>query len=103
MLPFPKIERRQIDRLKSNRSIKVHQSKSSNTADENVNRTLPNRRASKRERRKQDMPVEFERRREDRRRAFLRNSRKMREILSHSGGATPTPSSRQGMYIDEVV
>ena len=100
---MPKIEKRQIDRLKSNRSLKVHPSKASNAVEKETKQTLAERRAKKTERRTKEAPVTFERRRSDRRRAFIRNSRQMREILSNSGLGSPEPSSRQGMFIDEEV
>ncbi len=106
MLPMPKIERRQIDRLKSNRSLKVHKSKASNSVEQEAQEPknlLRERRSPKEERREIEQEVAFERRRSDRRRAFLRNSRQMREILSNSGVNSPSPASRQGMFIDEEV
>ncbi len=103
MLPMPKIERRQIDRLKSNRSLKVHKSKAGNSVEQEPKNLLSERRSPSEERREVDQEVAFERRRSDRRRAFLRNSRQMREILSNSGVNSPTPASRQGMFIDEEV
>ena len=106
MLPMPPLERRPIDRLKSSRSLKVHKTKPARTVEKEVQEqqdTVKERRSTREERREETLPVAFERRKSDRRRAFLRNSRQMREILSNSGLNSPSAESRQGMFVNEEV
>ena len=106
MLPLPPLDRRPIDRLKSNRSLKVHKTKANTGVEKEAQEpkdTIKERRSPRIERREDALPVAFERRKSDRRRAFLRNSRQMREILSNSGLDTPSADTRQGMFVNEEV
>ncbi|PCJ44456.1 MAG: hypothetical protein COA99_06900 [Moraxellaceae bacterium] len=106
MLPMPPIEKRQVERLKSSRSLKIHETTRAIPVEQRPQETPEkrrDRRGRKWERRKANQDVAFNRRRDDRRMAFLRNSPQIREILANSGEENTTPASRQGVFVNEEV
>ena len=102
MLLMPRIHRRQIERLKSNRSIKVYASEKAKQIEPHERPQFIDRRAVK-ERRRQNMPVKEERRRQDRRNAHRALRPEIRSLLENSGNNNPATVQRGGVYIDEDV
>lgn len=102
MLLMPRIHRRQIERLKSNRSIRVH-------ATERIKHSEPQQRPqyverrSVNERRKRAVPVKVDRRKADRRNAHQRLRPEIRSMLENAGGNNPATLKRGGVFIDEDV
>ena len=102
MLLMPRIHRRTIERLKSNRSIKVYASERSKAVEQHQRPQFIDRRAVK-ERRRQNIPVKTDRRRQDRRNAHHKLRPEIRSLLENSGDHNPTTIQRGGVYIDEDV
>jgi len=102
MLLMPRIHRRPIERLKSNRSIKVYASERSKHIEPHERPQFTDRRAVK-ERRRQNLPVKTDRRRQDRRNAHRALRPEIRSLLENSGNQNPATIRRGGVYIDEDV
>jgi hypothetical protein len=102
MLLMPRIHRRPIERLKSNRSIRVNATEPTKPADAHQKPTFIERRAAH-ERRRQNLPVSVERRRQERRNASRRLRPEIRALLQNSGTSDSAVVSREGTYIDEDV
>jgi len=102
MLLMPRIHRRPIERLKSNRSIKVYASERSKALELHERPQFSDRRGVK-ERRRKDTPVKNERRRQDRRNAHRMMRPEIRSLLENAGNANPATIRRGGVYIDEDV
>lgn len=102
MLLMPRIHRRQIERLKSNRSIRVHASERIKPTEAQLRPQFVERRAVS-ERRKQSIPVKVERRKGDRRNAHQKLRPEIRSLLENAGNVNPATIQRGGVYIDEDV
>lgn len=102
MLLMPRIHRRQIERLKSNRSIRVHAVEPSKPI-ERQHRPQYLERRKPNERRKRTIPVKFDRRKGDRRNAHQRMRPEIRSLLENAGGQNPATIKRDGVYINEDV
>lgn len=102
MLLMPRIHRRQIERLKSNRSIKVYASERTKAIDPQERPKFVDRRAVK-ERRRKNVPVNDDRRRQDRRNAHQKLRPEIRSLLENAGSTNPATIRRGGLYIDEDV
>ena len=102
MLLMPRIHRRQIDRLKSNRSIRVHATERSKRVEPHERPQYSERRTVN-ERRRQSIPVENDRRQDDRRNAHRRLRPEIRSLLENAGGQNPATIKRGGVYINEDV
>ena len=99
MLIMPRIHRRPIERLKSSRSLSVHRTERSRPVDQHQQPPTQERRLVK-ERRKRNVPVPVERRRNDRRLARQRAKPELRAMLENSGQDS---GSREGRFINEKV
>lgn len=102
MLLMPRIHRRPIERLKSNRSIKVYASERTKEIAPQERPQFQDRRAIK-ERRRQNIPVKDERRRQDRRNAHRALRPEIRSLLENAGNQNAATIQRGGVYIDEDV
>lgn len=102
MLLMPRIQRRHIDRLKSSRSIRVHETEPVRATDPNVRPQYTERRVVK-ERRQRNVPVAYDRRRQDRRNARKALRPEIRAMLENAGDSHPANRSRGGVFIDEDV
>ena len=102
MLLMPRIHRRQIERLKSNRSIKVYASEKSKPTEPQQRPQFVDRRGMK-ERRHKQIPVKVDRRRQDRRNAHRSMRPEIRAMLQNAGSGHPANAQRGGVYIDEDV
>lgn len=102
MLLMPRIHRRPIERLKSNRSIKVYASERAKEIERHERPQFQDRRAVK-ERRRQTIPVKEERRRQNRRNAHRALRPEIRSLLENAGNQNPATIRRGGVYIDEDV
>ncbi|MEE2730828.1 MAG: hypothetical protein VYA55_08385 [Pseudomonadota bacterium] len=102
MLLMPRIHRRPIERLKSNRSIKVYASERSKPVEPQERPQFVDRRAVK-ERRRHNLPVKEDRRRQDRRNAHRALRPEIRSLLENAGNQNPATIQRGGVYIDEDV
>lgn len=102
MLLMPRIHRRPIERLKSNRSIRVYESERIHPI-EKENKPNYSERRLVRERRRQEQPVKDDRRRQDRRNAHQNLRPEIRTLLQNAGNRNPATIRRGGVYIDEDV
>lgn len=102
MLLMPRIHRRQIDRLKSSRSIRVYESERIHPVERHPKPQFSERRLV-RERRHREESVTDERRREDRRNAHQLLRPEIRKLLENTGERNAATISRGGVYIDEDV
>lgn len=102
MLLMPRIQRRQIERLKSSRSIRVFETERAKPV-EREERPQFNERRAVRERRQQQEPVPQERRRQERRNARQSLRPEIRAMLENAGGRNAATVRRGGVYIDEDV
>lgn len=98
MLVMPRIERRPIERLKSNRTLSVHPAEKARPVSREDSPQEQDRRRS-RERRKRQEPVANDRRAGDRRANLKNLPLPLRKMLQHSRN----PMRREGVYIDETV
>ncbi len=99
---MPRIHRRPIERLKSNRSIRVYESERIHPIEKEARPTFSERRLV-RERRRQDVPVQEDRRRQDRRNAYQNLRPEIRTLLQNAGDRSAASVRRGGVYIDEDV
>ncbi|MCG8316520.1 MAG: hypothetical protein MI976_25185 [Pseudomonadales bacterium] len=99
MLIMPRIHRRPIERLKSNRSLSVHRTERSKPVGREEKPPVQDRRLVK-ERRKRQEPVANERRRGDRRLAHLRTKPEVKAMLDNSGAGE---GHREGRFVNETV
>lgn len=102
MLLMPRIHRRSIERLKSNRSIRVYESERIHPVGQEIKPTYSERRLV-RERRKQEIPVQEDRRRQPRRNAHQNLRPEIRALLQNSGDRNAATIRRDGVYINEDV
>lgn len=102
MLLMPRIQRRQIERLKSNRSIRVYESERIHPVEKHPKPQFMERRQVQ-ERRQHSRPVNEERRRQDRRNAHKNLRPEIRALLQNAGDRNAANQSRGGVYIDEDV
>lgn len=102
MLLMPRIQRRQIERLKSSRSIRVYESERTHRIEREIKPQYSERRLV-RERRRENLPVSQERRRQDRRNAHQALRPEIRAMLENAGGRNAATLRREGVYIDEDV
>jgi hypothetical protein len=103
MLLMPRIHRRPIERLKSNRSIRVYASERIRPLEQHEKPQFMERRGAAKERRRQSKPVTEERRRQDRRNAHRKLRPEIRSLLENAGARNPATIRRGGVYIDEDV
>ncbi len=101
MLLMPRIQNRQIERLKSNRSIRVYATEPIKRVEPQEQPKFLERRARAKDRRKKSLPVSFNRRRGDRRNAHRKLSQEMKTLLENAGNQNPATIRREGVYIDE--
>ena len=99
MLIMPRIHRRPIERLKSNRSLSVHRTERARSVRKEDKPPVQDRRLV-RERRKKQIPVAQDRRRGDRRLAHLRAKPELKAMLENSGSDA---DSREGRFVNETV
>ena len=99
MLIMPRIERRPIERLKSNRSLSVHKTEPSKRVEPHEKPPTQDRRLV-RDRRKQRRNVTVDRRRNDRRLAHLHQKPEVKAMLDNSGEFDKT---REGRFVNETV
>lgn len=102
MLLMPRIHRRPIERLKSNRSIRVYEAEHIHPVEKQPKPQFVDRRG-RQERRQQDVPVATERRRQGRRNAHQNLRPEIRALLQNSGEPNPATVRRGGVFIDEDV
>lgn len=102
MLLMPRIHRRQIERLKSNRSIRVHATERIKATQAHEKPEYAERRAVN-ERRKRALPVNEDRRKTNRRNAHQKLRPEIRSMLENSGDRNPATIQRDGVYINEDV
>jgi hypothetical protein len=102
MLLMPRIQRRQIERLKSSRSIRVYEAERTHPIERQPKPQFSERRLV-RERRQQELPVAQDRRRQDRRNAHQALRPEIRAMLENAGGRNAATIRRGGVYIDEDV
>lgn len=102
MLLMPRIQRRQIDRLKSSRTIRVYETEPVRPVEPQPKADYSERRVV-RERRQRNEPVAHERRRQDRRNARKAMRPEIRAMLENAGERNPATAPRGGLYIDEDV
>ena len=102
MLLMPRIQRRHIERLKSNRSIRVYESERIDRVEKHPKPQYLERRQT-RERRRVNREVKEERRRQDRRNAAKNLRPEIRAMLENAGDGNPGSRRRGGVYIDEDV
>lgn len=98
MLVMPRIERRPIERLKSNRTLTVNRTERARPISRDDHPPTQERRRA-RDRRKQQVPVARDRRRSDRRTNLKDLPQPLRKMLEHSRH----PLRREGVYVDETV
>lgn len=103
MLLMPRIHRRQIERLKSNRSIRVHATERTKATEPHERPQYVERRTSSTERRKQSIPVKEDRRKADRRNAHQKLRPEIRSMLENAGNRNAATIQRGGVYINEDV
>ena len=103
MILMPRIEHRTIERLKSNRSIRVQATEPSTPIAPKDHPRYNDRRSRSRDRRQKSIPVANDRRRGDRRNAHKRLRPEIKALLQNAGGSNPTTIKRDGVYIDENV
>ena len=99
MLIMPRIHRRPIERLKSNRSLSVHKTERSRQVVQHEQPPATERRLV-RDRRKKSVPVMVERRRNDRRLAHLNAKPEVKAMLDNSG---KFEKIREGRFVNETV
>ena len=102
MLLMPRIHRRQIERLKSSRSIRVYESERIHPVERQPKPQFSERRLVRERRQRQD-PVPNDRRRQDRRNAHQALRPEIRAMLENAGGNNAATIQRGGVYIDEDV
>jgi len=102
MLLMPRIQRRQIERLKSNRSIRVYESERIHKVEKHPKPQFVDRRQPQ-DRRQQVIPVSNERRRQDRRNAHKNLRPEIKALLQNAGDRNAVNQARGGVYIDEDV
>ncbi len=102
MLLMPRIQRRQIERLKSSRSIRVYESERAHPIERQPKPQFSERRLV-RERRQRQEPVSNDRRRQDRRNAHQNLRPEIRALLENAGDTNAATIQRGGVYIDEDV
>jgi len=102
MLPLPPIHRRQMDRLRSYRSLKVYESEPPAPIKKDKPNKLSERR-NKADRRQKNIRVSYDRRKGDRRLAYVRLSQRIKTLISNSGDSNLDPDQRSGRFIDETV
>lgn len=98
MLVMPRIERRPIERLKSNRTLTVNRSERARPITRE-DKPLTQERRRSRDRRKQQVPVARDRRRNDRRANLKDMPQPLRKMLENARH----PLRREGVYVDETV
>ncbi|MCG8669131.1 MAG: hypothetical protein MI867_06925 [Pseudomonadales bacterium] len=99
MLITPRIHRRPIERLKSNRSISVHKTERTRRVGPREEPPTQDRRLV-RDRRKQHEPVAQERRKNNRRLAHLNEKPEVKAMLDNSG---KFDTAREGRFVNETV
>lgn len=102
MLIMPRIHRRPIERLKSNRTLNVYRAKASQPVQKDEKPAFRDRRAV-RERRKKNVPVKYDRRANDRRLSYFRSPPAIRRLMENAQEETQRMTKRSGIYIDEEV
>jgi len=102
MLPLPPIHRRQMDNLRTYRSLKVYQAEPVGRTNKNKQNKLSERR-QKTERRHKNLSVPYDRRKDDRRLAYLNLSERIKTLIENSGDSNMDPDQRSGRFIDETV
>ncbi|MGC1508338.1 hypothetical protein [Ketobacter sp.] len=103
MLLMPMIHNRQIERLKSNRSIRVYSSEATKQSAPQQLPKFSERRARSKDRRKNSVPVSLDRRRGDRRNAHQALRPELKTLLQNAGSNNPATVRREGVYINEDV
>src|SRR5690606_33848286 len=98
MLLMPRIHRRPIERLKSNRSIRVYETERIHPTEKHPKPEYSERRLV-RERRRQDQPVNEERRRQDRRNLRQKLRPEIRAMLQNAGDRNAVSQQRGGLYV----
>lgn len=102
MLLMPRIEHRQIERLKSSRSIRVYEPERIHSIDRHDPPGYDERRLVQ-ERRQRDDPVPDDRRRQDRRNARKTLRPEIRALLENAGSRNAATIRRDGVYINTDV
>lgn len=107
MLLMPRIHRRPIERLKSTRSIKVHQIERSKPTEPQARTAVvepgPSTERRNNDRRQRSQPVAQDRRRGDRRNAHKQMRHELKSMLANSGDRNPATIRRDGVFVDEDV
>ena len=107
MLLMPRIHRRPIERLKSTRSIKVHQIERTKATEPQSRPAVveqgPSSERRNNDRRQRSQTVAQDRRRGDRRNAHKQMRRELKSMLSNSGERHPATLRRDGVFVDEDV
>lgn len=103
MILMPRIEHRRIERLKSNRSIRVQAAEPYTEIAPKQHPRYNDRRSRSRDRRQKSVSVSVDRRRGDRRNAHKRLRPEIKALLENAGGNNAATVKRDGVYIDEDV
>ncbi len=99
---MPRIHRRPIERLKSNRSLNVYRAKSTQPVHKDEKPVFRDRRGV-RERRKKKEPVKYDRRANDRRLSYFRSPPAIKRLMENAQEDTQRMTKRSGVFIDEEV